>query len=198
VLFEVDRPLLMTQFPRDRIVRASREELEGIVERAEDLDFLCEVGLPQGLFQIAPGIAGEAGAQASRMLDLGDEVERVEMDPDVLLLIGGIQQWYVFLDLTDGTVFSCSDDEDDDEFHPMNGDLSSLCRMLYLIRREAPRTIRTPGVPYTGPTNAEYARAADAIRAEIEPRDPLPYNDTSLWLPYFGSFVDGLYPVHAS
>lgn len=198
MLFEVDRPLLMTQFPEDKIVRASREELDGVVERAEDLDFLCEVGLPQGLFQIAPPIAADAGVQASRMLDLGREVERVEMDSDVLLLIGGIQQWYLFLDVGNGTVYSCSDDEDDDEFHPVHGDLSSLCRMLYLIRREAPRTSRTPGVPYTGPTNAQYQRAADAIRAGIEPRDPLPYGEKSLWLPYFGSFVDGLYPIYAS
>ncbi|WP_320066284.1 SUKH-4 family immunity protein [Micromonospora sp. RTGN7] len=196
MLFEVDRALLMTQFPAEKIVRASREALAGIVERTEDLRFLCEVGLPQGLFQIAPPIAADQGAQPALLLDLGEDIETAELEFGELVLIGGIQQWYLFLHLGDGTVYSYS--EDDAEFHPVNGDLSSLTRVLYLLRREAPRTVRLPGQPFTGPSNAEYTRAADAIRAEMETRDPISFGDRSLWLPYFGSFVDGLYPTYST
>lgn len=127
------------------------------------------------------------------MLDLGEDVETAEPESGRLLLIGGIRHGYVFLHLGGGTIYAYS--EDDAEFRPGDSDVSSLTRVLYPLRREAPRTVRTPGQPYTWPSNDEYGCAADAIRAEAETRDPIPFGDRSLWLPYFGSFVDGLYPT---
>ncbi|WP_406287998.1 SUKH-4 family immunity protein [Embleya sp. NBC_00896] len=198
MLFDVDRDTLLEVFPEAQVIRASRDALDGIEVRAEDLDFLCEVGIPQGLFQICPPIAADGGLQRSRMLDLGDEDDAVPfVDLDgvgPVVLLGGIQYWYVFLCVADGVIHSFA--EDGDEYYPINGDLSALCRMLHLLEREHPRTHRTPGVPYTGPSHEEYRRAAELIRAEIEPRDPTAYADGSLWPHYFDSFTDGLYPKY--
>jgi hypothetical protein len=204
VIFDIDRAKLATVFPATRIVRASREALSGVALRAEDVDFLVDVGLPQGLFQFAPPLAADGEPQKSLMLDLGDADEGVESGElegvGETILLGGIQDWYLFLRLSDGVIYSFPAEGDD--YYQVNGDLSSLATVLYLLEKEYPRTRRTPGVPTggpsgpSGPSNAEYQRVADLIRAEIEPRDPIPFRVGSLWPHYFMSFVDGLYPEY--
>ncbi|GCE00402.1 SUKH-4 family immunity protein [Embleya hyalina] len=193
MIFDIDRGRLLEAFPERRVVRASRAALAEVEGRAEDLDFLCDAGLPQGLFQIAPALAGEEGAQPSRLLDLGDPDEGVDL-PELdgvgpVLLLGGIQHWYVFLHLETGRIHAFP--EEGAEYCTINGDLSSLCTMLCLLEKETPRT--APGT--RGPSNDEYARVADSVRARIEPRDPLPFQGDGLWVFYFGSYVDGLYPL---
>ncbi|MFE3203982.1 SUKH-4 family immunity protein [Embleya sp. NPDC059237] len=193
MIFDIDRGRLLEAFPERRVVRASRAALAEVEGRAEDLDFLCDVGLPQGLFQIAPALAGEEGAQLSRLLDLGDPDEGVDL-PELdgvgpVLLLGGIQYWYVFLHLETGRIHAFP--EDGSDYCTINGDLSSLCTMLCLLEQETPRT--APGT--RGPSNDEYAHVADSIRARVEPHDPLPYQGDSLWVFYFGSYTDGLYPL---
>ncbi|MFF7248285.1 SUKH-4 family immunity protein [Embleya sp. NPDC008237] len=193
MIFDIDRRGLLEVFPEGRVVRASRAELAEVPGRVEDLDFLCDVGIPQGLFQMAPALAGEPGAQPSRLLDLGDPDDGVDL-PELdgvgpVLVLGGIQQWYIFLQLETGRIHAFADGGS--EYCEINGDLSSLCTMLYLLWTRTPRT--EPGS--TGPGNEEYRRVAQSIRDRIEPLDPIPYRGENLWISYFGSYVDGLYPL---
>ncbi|WP_329615353.1 SUKH-4 family immunity protein [Streptomyces brevispora] len=181
---------------RTCFVRASRTVLADVVSRPDDLRVLCEAGLPQGPFQMAPPIAADdCFVQPSRMVDLDDEVVTVEEEFGVLLLFGAVQGWYLFIHLGDGTVYALPDEPAlfAGDIRPMHTDLSSLRRMLVLLHRKE-RQVEREWTGHDQPLSySGVRRFADAVEEEFGRVDPVAFSEGSPWNHFFSDLRDGLY-----
>lgn len=190
---------------RSGFVRASRTVLTEVVRRPDDLRVLCEAGLPQSPFRMAPAIvADDCEAETSTVVDLGTDVEIAELDFGDLLLFGAVQGWYLFLHLGDGTVHAFPDEMAlfEGDFRPVHTDLSSLRHMLELLHRRKLLMRREPdGSVIVGRPYAELTRFANGVRDEFDGVDPLVFSlesdQESPWIFFFADLVSGMYdPVY--
>lgn len=184
---------------RTGFVRASRTVLADVVSRPDDLRVLCEAGLPQGPFQMAPPIAADdCFVQQSSMVDLDDEVVTVEEEFGTLLLFGAVQGWYLFLHLGNGTVYAFPDERAlfAGDIRPMHTDLSSLRRMLVLLHRKE-RQVEREGTGHDQPLSySGVRRFADEVEEEFHRVDPVAFSEGGPWNYFFSDLRDGLYGTY--
>ncbi|MFI6949202.1 SUKH-4 family immunity protein [Streptomyces sp. NPDC050422] len=187
-------------------IRASREVLDDVVHRPEDLRALCDIGFPQRPFWMAPVLAADGCAvEGGRpIVDLDDEVVIIEEEFGNILLFGAVQGWYLFLGLDDGTVHALPGEMElfEGDLRPVHTDLSSLRHLLELLHQRVLKVGRgeaggDPSAPY-----AELARFAGGIQDEFARVDPVVFCEEeareSPWVYFFGDLRDGLYGTYYS
>ncbi|WLQ49345.1 SUKH-4 family immunity protein [Streptomyces poriferorum] len=197
-------------YDRSGHVRASREVLDDVVHRPEDLRALCDIGFPQRPFWMAPVLAADGCAVAAGrpVVDLDDEVVIIEEEFGNILLFGAVQGWYLFLGLDDGTVHALPGEMElfEGDLRPVHTDLSSLRHLLELLHRRVLKVDREATgadrpAPHTGPAPyTELARFADGIQDEYARVDPVAFSGEesglSPWVPFFGDLKGGLYSTY--
>ncbi|MEU9204228.1 SUKH-4 family immunity protein [Streptomyces sp. NPDC048332] len=216
MLFDVEDGGGEDGYDRSGHVRASREVLDDVVHRPEDLRALCDIGFPQRPFWMAPVLAADGCAVVAGrpIVDLVDEVVIIEEEFGSILLFGAVQGWYLFLGLDDGTVHALPGETElfEGDLRPVHTDLSSLRHLLELLHRRVLEVDReATGVdrsapypelaPYPGPAPyTELARFADGIQDEYARVDPVAFSaeesGLSPWVPFFGDLRGGLYGTY--
>ncbi|MEU1489454.1 SUKH-4 family immunity protein [Streptomyces sp. NPDC005776] len=192
----------------DRVgyIRASREVLDDVVHRPEDLRALCDIGFPQRPFWMAPALAADGCAvEGGRpVVDLDDEVVIIEEEFGNILLLGAVQGWHLFLGLDDGTVHALPGEMElfDGDLRLVHTDLSSLRHLLELLHQRVLKVDREWAGGDQSAPYAELARFADGIQEEFARVDPVAFSEEesseSPWVFFFGDLRDGLYSTYYS